>query len=149
MKKKFIAIFMVCLLMTCLCVPVFADEKPMPTNTSSQTVDVPVVDTEGNVLGTVKMHKSATTYSIAGLTIFYMGVKALVYNGATWVVLHPDLTMQIIDTLTTGVDYLIYRLGELKEAYHNGSAYTKVRTISDQICVSDRKTGNWICKYSV
>ena len=140
-----------------MCFSIFAAPAANAQTASSEKIQeeavvyVPVVDTEGNLLATVPMSaESVRALSIAaGATIFYYGVKSLVYSAATWVCLNPEMAQNLIMTLIDAFQILQSRIGnQVKTGYYNNGGFTDCVTVSGQSCYKV-STPQWACAYSV
>lgn len=110
-------------------------------------MDIPVVDTEGNVICTVSAPQPRALGIVSGAYIMYCGVKVLVYQGATWVCLNPELATAILDMLITGFQIIQNQLNsQVTRADHDGTSYVTARTSSGNECKAVGG-GLWACRY--
>ncbi len=140
-----------------MCFSIFAAPVANAQAASSEKIQeeavvyVPVVDTEGNLLATVPMSaESVRALSIAAAAaIFVEGVKSLVYSGAAWVCMNPQLTQDMIMLLPSLFETMQSYLGEqVKTGYYEKGKFTSCVTVSGQSCYRVSTT-QWACAYSV
>ena len=103
MKKRFVSMVLACTLCMLMCATPFASAAQVNndlTYTESETIDV--VDTNGNVLGSVKAPRALI---LAGAAIFIGKLKVMVYTGSMWVALHPK---EVEFFMEYRADFLLY-----------------------------------------
>lgn len=150
MKKSIVVLLAVVMcVMVCVSPVAYAHEYAAQKQAMQELVDVEVVDTEGNHLGTVQMTQEARIGIVAGATIFYLGVKAFVFKAGVWVCTHPTETMAALQFLLDAFTILQNTVGPVLYAYHNGDVYNQYEDPNGQICVLERHSDRWMCKYSV
>lgn len=149
MKKRFVSMVLACTLCMLMCATPFASAAQVNndlTCTESETIDV--VDTNGNVLGSVKAPRALI---LAGAAIFIGKLKVMVYTGSMWVALHPKEVELIWNTLTHGFDRLQAEVGRLKAAWFDKDQgeYTGIEKTDGNYCQRMPGTDRWACRFSV
>ncbi len=149
--KKYIVVLLAVVMCVMVCVsPVaYAHEYVAQKQAMQELVDVDIIDTEGNRLGTVQMTQQSRISIAAGATIFYCGVKTFIYTTKGWLYLHPNIGEDILHFLLDAFTILQNSVGPVLYAYHNGDVYNQYEDTNGQICVLERHSDRWMCKYSV
>lgn len=148
MKKRFVSMILACTLCMLMCATPFASAAQVnndSTYTESETIDV--VDTNGNVLGSVKAPRALI---LPGAAIYVDSIKVMVYEASKWVVLHQQEIGALFDMLTNGFDALQAQLGRLTGAWFNKAQgeYTGVEKPDGNYCQRMPGTDRWACRFS-
>lgn len=148
MKKISLILALLMCFSSCFTPVANAYEFSASTSVEERIVEVPVVDTDGNLIGTVSMSSARVNELAVGAYITFKGIKALVFNGLVWVCHHTDETVQTLQFLIDGFDALQSLFGMIMHASHDGNKYVSFEKVSGESCYRVSTT-QWACAYSL
>lgn len=148
MKKRLALILAMIMCVSVIAAPGAQAQGEYRSN-DEETVAVPVEDINGNLICTVEVPARVQSRVVTGAVIFFMGVKSLVYKGATWVCMNPELTAAIIEVLISVYFDLEAEFGSLIRADHDGDEYVSLVKESGESCIRVKGSDRWQCLYSV
>ena len=141
MKKRLSFILTVVLIFSVSASPIaYAQTIDELSQNENALVGMPVVDAEGNYMGTVTVPSDAIDKFAVGAYITFKGIQALVYNGYQWVCTHPEETIQTLQFLIDGFTVIQDMLGLLQSAIHDGTDYVSAENVGGDL---------WACRYSI
>lgn len=148
MKKRFVSMVLACTLCMLMCAAPFASAAQVNndlTYTESETIDV--VDTNGNVLGSVKAPRALI---LPGTSLYIGTLKVMVYESCRWVVLHQQEIEALYDIMTKAFDALQAKVGRVKAAWFDKELkeYTGIEKTDGNYCQRMPGTDRWACRFS-
>lgn len=147
MKKLSLFLALLMCFSSCLTPVANAYELSAPASVEEHVVEVPVVDVDGNLIGTVSMSSARVNELAVGAYITFKGMQVLIYNGYMWVCTHPEETVKTLQFLIDAFDVLQSIFGMIKHASHNGTEYVSFEKVSGESCYRVSTT-QWACAYS-